>query len=60
MSYGSSGGAKIVLDGLDPDLVDRAERTGAALTCTVNLTNDRGHPTTGFLRPHELDWHLAK
>jgi len=50
---------KIVLDGLDPDLVDRAESTGAALTCTVNLTNDRGHPTTGFFRPHELDWHLS-
>jgi hypothetical protein len=48
-----------VLDGLGPDLVDRAERTGAALTCTVNLTNDRGHPTTGFFHPHELDWHLA-
>ena len=50
---------KIVLDGLDPDLVDRAESTGAALTCTVNLTNDRGHPTTVFFRPHELDWHLS-
>jgi len=50
---------KIVLDGLDPRLVDRAESTGAALTCTVNLTNDRGHPTTGFFRPHELDWRLA-
>lgn len=50
---------KIMLDGLDPNLVERAESTGAALTCTVNLTNDQGHPTTGFFRPHELDWRLA-
>ena len=50
---------KIELDGLDPNLVDRAESTGAALTCSVNLTNDRGHPTTGSFRPHELDWRLA-
>ena len=50
---------KIMLDGLDPNLVDRAESTGGALTCTVNLTNDRGHPTTGVFRPHELNWRLA-
>lgn len=36
---------KIVLDGLDPNLVDRAESTGVALICTVNLTND------GAIRP---------
>lgn len=50
---------KIVLNGLDPKLVERAESTGAALTCTVNLTNERGHPTTGFFRSHELDWRLT-
>ena len=50
---------KIALDGLNSNLVGRAESTGAALACTVNLTNDRGHPTTGLFRPHELDWHLT-
>jgi hypothetical protein len=50
---------KVMLDGLDPDLVDRAESTGAALTCTVDLTNDRGRPTTGFFRPHQVDWRLS-
>jgi hypothetical protein len=48
-----------VLDGLAPDLVDRAEGTGAALACTIDLTNDRGHPTTGLFRPHQLDWRLS-
>lgn len=50
---------KIMLDGLDADLVDRAESTDAALICTIKLTNDRGHPTTDFFRAHELGWHLA-
>lgn len=50
---------KIMLDGLDPDLIDRAESTDAALTCSVSLTNDKGHPTTRAFRPHELDWRLA-
>ena len=50
---------KILLDGLDPNLVDRAESTGAPLTCTVSLTNNRGHPTTGFFRPRDLNWRLA-
>jgi hypothetical protein len=50
---------KVMLDGLDPDLVDRAESTGAALACTIDLTNDRGHPTTGLFRAHQLDWRLS-
>ncbi len=50
---------KVMLAGLNPDLVDRAERTGAALICTVDLTNDRGHTTTGFFRPRQLDWRLS-
>lgn len=50
---------KLLLAGLDPDLVELAESTGAALVCTVNLTNQRGHPTTGVFRPSELDWRLA-
>jgi hypothetical protein len=32
-----------------------SKSTGAALICTVNLTNERSHPTTGFFRPHQLD-----
>jgi hypothetical protein len=50
---------KVMLDGLDPELVDRAESAGAALTCTVNLTSERGLPTTGFFRPHQLDWRFS-
>lgn len=50
---------KIALDGLDPDLVERAERTGAILGCTVDLTNERGHPTTALMRPPQLDWTLS-
>ena len=50
---------KIALDGLDPNLVESAESTGATLTCSVNLTNDRGQPTTSHFRPHELNWRLA-
>jgi Family of unknown function (DUF5990) len=50
---------KVMLDGLAPRLVDQAESTGAALACTIDLTNDRGYPTTGAFRPQQLDWRVA-
>ena len=37
---------EVMLEGLDLALVGMAERRGVALTCTINLTNDLGRPTT--------------
>ena len=50
---------KVMLEGLDPRLVEQAERTGAALTCTVNLTNEKGLPTTARFRAADLDWRVS-
>lgn len=50
---------KVMLEGLDPTLVDDAERAGAALRCTVNLTNQRGLPTTARFWPADLSWKIG-
>lgn len=49
---------KVMLEGIDPSLVERAESTGAPLTCTVTLTNAKGHPTTARFWASDLNWHL--
>ncbi len=51
---------KVMLEGLDPSLVEQAERRGAALSCTVNLTNQKGHPTTARFRAADLDWRVGQ
>ena len=51
---------KVMLEGLDPDLVERAESTGVAVSCTISLSNDRGLPTTMRFRAADLDWALAE
>ena len=50
---------KVMLEGLDPRLVEQAERTKAALTCTVNLTNEKGLPSTARFWAANLDWRVA-
>lgn len=49
---------KVMLSGLDPALVEQAERTDAPLKCTVNLSNERGLPTTARFWAGDLDWKL--
>lgn len=49
---------KVMLSSLDPALVEQAQRTGAALQCTVNLTNAKGLPTTARFWAADLDWKL--
>jgi hypothetical protein len=51
--------AKVMLEGIDPGLVARAENSGAALRCTVSLTNERGQPTTRRFRAADLSWRLV-
>ena len=48
--------AKVMLEGIDPSLVARAESSGTAVRCTVRLTNERGQPTTRPFRAADLDW----
>lgn len=50
---------KVMLEGLDPRLVEQAERTGAVLRCTVNLTNEKGLPTTARFWAADLDWRIG-
>ena len=48
--------AKVMLEGIDPRLVARAESSGTAVRCTVSLTNERGQPTTKRFRAADLGW----
>lgn len=50
---------KVMLEGLDPRLVEQAERSDAALRCTINLTNEKGLPTTARFWPQDLDWRVG-
>src|SRR5919108_2268142 len=50
---------KVMLEGLDPGLVRRSEQERVALRCTVNLTNEKGLPTTARFRAADLDWRLG-
>lgn len=51
---------KVMLEGLDASLVEEAERSGAALTCTVNLTDAKGNPTTARFWAADLDWSVER
>lgn len=48
--------AKVMLEGLDPSVVEHAERTGAPVVCTIELTNAKGLPTTARFRADDLYW----
>ena len=50
---------KVMLEGLDPRLVEQAERTDAALRCTVNLTNEKGLPSTARFWAADLAWRVG-
>jgi uncharacterized protein DUF5990 len=50
---------KVMLEGLDPKLVEQAEKSGSPLECTVSLTNEKGHPTTARFRAADLRWRLG-
>ncbi|HKF16930.1 MAG TPA: DUF5990 family protein [Candidatus Dormibacteraeota bacterium] len=50
---------KVMLEGLDPRLVKQAEGTGSAVTCTVNLTNEKGLPSTARFWAADLDWRVG-
>lgn len=50
---------KVMLEGLDPRLVKQSEEIGSALRCTVNLTNERGLPSTARFWAVNLGWRLG-
>jgi hypothetical protein len=50
---------KIMLEGIDPRLVEQSEQRSAALRCTVNLTNEKGLPSTARFWAPNLDWRLG-
>lgn len=50
---------KVMLEGLDPTLVKQSEQGDRGLKGTVNLTNERGLPSTARFWAANLDWRLA-
>ncbi len=50
---------KVMLEGIDPRLVEAAGSAGTALKCTVNLTNDKGLPSTARFWPADLSWSVG-
>jgi hypothetical protein len=50
---------KVMLAGIDPALVKHSEQSGRALRCTVNLTNERGLPSTARFWAPSLAWRLG-
>jgi hypothetical protein len=50
---------KVMVEGIDPGLVEQAEATGARLVCTVNLTNQKGLPSTARFGAADLDWSIV-
>jgi hypothetical protein len=51
--------AKVMLEGIDPSLVKKAEESDTRLICTVNLTNEKGLPTTARFWAPDLRWSIA-
>jgi hypothetical protein len=51
--------AKLMLDRIDPALIDAATQSGASLVATVDLTDDRGGPRCARLDSPALTWTLA-
>ncbi|WP_193611966.1 DUF5990 family protein [Nocardioides lijunqiniae] len=51
--------AKLVLSGLDGSLLEPAERPGAALRCTVELTDERGGPRCARVDPPAIAWSVT-
>jgi hypothetical protein len=58
-SFGMFRRAKLVLDRVEPRLVDTAERTGRPLEATVDLTDDRGCPRCARVDPPAISWRVA-
>jgi hypothetical protein len=50
--------AKLSLSEVEPSLVEQALRENAALACTVNLTDAKGHPRCARVRPPDIVWRL--
>jgi len=51
--------AKLMLNRVDPDLVRGAERAGARLVVTVDLTDGRGGPRCARVDPPALSWSVG-
>ena len=52
--------AKLVLDRVDPGLVDRADRDGVALVAEVSLTDEKGGPRCARVDPPAVRWRLDR
>jgi hypothetical protein len=50
---------KVMLEDLDPRLVEQSRQTGSALSCSVELTNERGLPSTARFWSANLGWRLG-
>jgi hypothetical protein len=48
--------AKLSLSDVDPALVERAIGDNRGLVCTVNLTDENGHPRCARVRPPDIGW----
>jgi hypothetical protein len=48
--------AKLMLDRIDPDLLDAAVNEGATLVARVHLTDDRGCPRCARVDPPAIAW----
>lgn len=58
-SFGMVQRTKIRLGFIDPSLVERALDTGATLQGTLELSDQRGCPRSGTLKPEHIAWEVA-